>query len=304
MLLACELEGKSRREAAQQLGVPEGTVSSDLSRGRKLLRERLERRGVSMGALPMAGLARDAAMNTVPATLASATAQTAVRVLSGAASAGSVPASVALLMKSVRRAMLMNRLVMTAGAGATLGGLVLAGVLLAEGAGVPMLASQKETKPSAQPRVSSSIDGETLRMNIDVPLDRVNPDTVILRGHGRQVELAVGPRVVRRFEGHNGPVSAVAIAPDGKRILSASGWPRGDRTIRLWDVAKGSEDSPAPARNQRLRRPHARPARASGRGAGHRLYPERQAGPFGFHRRGTPALGPRNRQGSRAIFRT
>ena len=78
-------------------------------------------------------------------------------------------------------------------------------------------------------------------MNIVVPLNRVNPDTVILRGQGRQIEIAVGPRVIRRFEGHKGPVSAVAVAPDGKRILSASGWPQGDRTIRLWDVATGSE---------------------------------------------------------------
>ena len=40
-LVACELEGKSRREAAQQLGMPEGTLSTHLARGRKLLRERL-----------------------------------------------------------------------------------------------------------------------------------------------------------------------------------------------------------------------------------------------------------------------
>ena len=55
--MACELEGKSRREAAQQLGMPEGTLSTHLARGRKLLRERLLRRGVSLGVGPFAGLA-------------------------------------------------------------------------------------------------------------------------------------------------------------------------------------------------------------------------------------------------------
>ena len=40
-LLACELEGKSRREAAEQFGIPEGTLSTHLARGRKMLRERL-----------------------------------------------------------------------------------------------------------------------------------------------------------------------------------------------------------------------------------------------------------------------
>jgi len=38
-LVACELEGKSRREAAGQLGIPEGTLSTHLAQGRKLLRE-------------------------------------------------------------------------------------------------------------------------------------------------------------------------------------------------------------------------------------------------------------------------
>ena len=31
-LVACELEGKSRREAALQLGLPEGTLSTHLAR--------------------------------------------------------------------------------------------------------------------------------------------------------------------------------------------------------------------------------------------------------------------------------
>ena len=34
-LVACELEGESRREAAAQLGLSEGTLSTHLARGRK-----------------------------------------------------------------------------------------------------------------------------------------------------------------------------------------------------------------------------------------------------------------------------
>src|SRR4051794_18681135 len=53
-LVACELEGKSRREAAGQLGIPEGTLSTHLARGRKLLHERLLRRGINLGVGPIA----------------------------------------------------------------------------------------------------------------------------------------------------------------------------------------------------------------------------------------------------------
>jgi hypothetical protein len=45
----------------------------------------------------------------------------------------------------------------------------------------------------------------------------------------------------RRFEGHTGPVRSVAFSPDGRYALSGSGWPQGDKTMRLWDVASGRE---------------------------------------------------------------
>ena len=44
-VLLCELDGASRQDAARQLGLPEGTLSSRLARGRSLLRNRLTKRG-------------------------------------------------------------------------------------------------------------------------------------------------------------------------------------------------------------------------------------------------------------------
>ena len=66
-------------------------------------------------------------------------------------------------------------------------------------------------------------------------------------GVNHQIKLLVrrrrGPsmRMERRFAGHTGTVTAVDISPDGKHALSASGWPNGDGTLRLWDLSSATE---------------------------------------------------------------
>ncbi len=42
---------------------------------------------------------------------------------------------------------------------------------------------------------------------------------------------------LRRFEGHEGAVTAVAVTPNRRRALSASD----DRSLRLWDLESGAE---------------------------------------------------------------
>src|SRR5262249_55297362 len=61
-LVLCDLEGRSRKEAARHLKIPEGTVSSRLAKGRELLAGRLARHGLTLsaGALAVA-LANQAA---------------------------------------------------------------------------------------------------------------------------------------------------------------------------------------------------------------------------------------------------
>jgi RNA polymerase sigma factor (sigma-70 family) len=49
-VVLCDLEGKSGKDAARQVGWAEGTLSSRLARGRKLLAKRLTRRGVTLSA--------------------------------------------------------------------------------------------------------------------------------------------------------------------------------------------------------------------------------------------------------------
>jgi RNA polymerase sigma factor (sigma-70 family) len=51
----CYMEGLTHREAASRLGWPVGTVKVRLVRGRRLLRERLDRRGASLGGVLLSG---------------------------------------------------------------------------------------------------------------------------------------------------------------------------------------------------------------------------------------------------------
>ena len=60
-------------------------------------------------------------------------------------------------------------------------------------------------------------------------------------GSQRWIELQCGRSqtgvVLFTPEGHEDRVWDVSVAPDGKRLLSASS----DKTVRLWDVATGAE---------------------------------------------------------------
>ena len=109
-LVACELEGKSRREAAEQLGIPEGTLSTHLARGRKMLRERLQRRGVTLGVGPIAGLARPSVEAAVPERLIGPTVRAALVDPSGAGATAVVSAAVSSLAERVLKMMFLARL--------------------------------------------------------------------------------------------------------------------------------------------------------------------------------------------------
>jgi hypothetical protein len=117
-ILLCDLEGKTIKEATQQLGWPQGTLAGRLARGRKLLAKRLANRGVVLSAVSLATVvSQNAASAAVPTALMNSTVKAAAMIAAGQATvAGVVPAKVALLTEGVLKAMLLSKLkTLTAG---------------------------------------------------------------------------------------------------------------------------------------------------------------------------------------------
>jgi RNA polymerase sigma factor (sigma-70 family) len=111
-LLLCYLEGRTRDEAAHQLGCPLGTLKGRLERGRELFRKRLLRRGLTLPAALLAvGLSSSASSAPVPALLVHSTAQAALRFAASKTVIGRVVSSqVAALVEGGLKTMLMTKL--------------------------------------------------------------------------------------------------------------------------------------------------------------------------------------------------
>jgi RNA polymerase sigma factor (sigma-70 family) len=111
-IVLCDLEGKTRKEAARQLGVPEGTLAARLSRGRGMLARRLARYGLAIGASSLAAmLAEHTASASAPASVVGSTIKAASLFAAGqAAAAGGASIKAVALMEGVLKTMLLTKL--------------------------------------------------------------------------------------------------------------------------------------------------------------------------------------------------
>jgi RNA polymerase sigma factor (sigma-70 family) len=180
-LVLCDLEGQSHREAARQLGLTTGTLARRLVAGRRLLAERLSRRGVTLSGGALAVALAEGAAAAVPAPWVHATARAATLLSAGEAVAVATPA--ALLMKEVLRAMLMTKLriyVATA----------LLAVLLGAG-GLAYRAAGQAPRSGARPLTDVEVlrrEVEILKLQMEVMQAKVRTQEAELRRLREQVK--------------------------------------------------------------------------------------------------------------------
>jgi RNA polymerase sigma factor (sigma-70 family) len=150
-VVLCDLEGRTRQEAAGLLACPEGTVAGRLARGRAMLAKRLLRRAGSLSAALSAALPGGVARAVLAPGLLAATVRAAVVVAAGEVTApGTVSVPAVVLARGVVEAMIWNKvkivmlLVLLAAGSAGAGGLAYRALA---GEGQPRQTEERGEKP-------------------------------------------------------------------------------------------------------------------------------------------------------------
>jgi RNA polymerase sigma factor (sigma-70 family) len=245
-VVLCDLEGRTRRDAARELGVAEGTLSGRLTTARRMLARRLARRGLALSGGALAAALSDAAASArPPAVLVLSTAEAAFGAAAGGA-ASAVSAKVAALMEGVLKAMLLRKVQTVSAALLTAALAVLAvGLLVCRPAAVAQAAQKKDDAPPADKKgpaegpalwgARATLEGHKGEVwGVTFSRDGKRLATASADGTVKLWDTATGKNLLT-LEGHDGAVNGVAFAPDGKTLATAGE----DRTVRIWDADKG-----------------------------------------------------------------
>jgi RNA polymerase sigma factor (sigma-70 family) len=205
----CCLEGMSRAEAADQLGLKEGTVSSRLAQARKDLQQRLARRGVVLSAaLCAAELSRTTATAAVPPALLNSTIQAALSFATGKTLADLACAEVAGLARGVLQNMGTTSLKGATAVLLAVGFVASAGLFTWQAlAGRPAVQDRPAAPSQAAPR--TDLFGDPL------------PEGAIAR--------------MGSIQWRHAGLAGFAFRDGGKEVVTVGV----GRTVRFWDMASG-----------------------------------------------------------------
>jgi RNA polymerase sigma factor (sigma-70 family) len=223
VFVLCGLEGKSREEAARELGLNTGTLSARLARARSRLRAELARRGVCLSAALSVLALGAGTVAALPAGLATSTLK-ALRLRLAGRAAGAVSSQAEALARGVLHGMAMTKLKTAALALLALVAFAAAGAgARPGGAGGP-----HGEVPAPKAKASAGANG----------------GSAALKGTGSATDMYGDPLppaalarlgTVRLRQG--GQVSALSLSADGKLIASGGV----DNVARLWDAATGRQ---------------------------------------------------------------
>ena len=193
-VVLCELEGRSRKEAARQLGVAEGTLSSRLATARKTLAKRMAGHGLAVGGASLTALlALEARAAVVSGPLVAST----VRAAGGVVSAGVVALAEgvlkAMLLTKIKSAGLLLLFASAVGVGAV--GLTYRTATAADSpqpANAPR-ATAKAANPDKDDLEALRLEVEALRVSLQATRERVKALEVEL--HAAKAEGSEKPRL-------------------------------------------------------------------------------------------------------------
>jgi RNA polymerase sigma factor (sigma-70 family) len=192
-MVLCDLEGKTQREAARQLGWPQGTLAGRLARARAMLARRLARHGPALSGGALAVTLAQQASAAVPAPLLTATVQAAAAFTAGSAGAGLVSSRVLSLTKGVSRMLLLSKLKVVPALVLAVVGALLVGPGLFQ---TPAAETPREVGAAAPP-----VDGLSPELALKPPANVVPPPPLIAPGplppDKETLKLPLGPAPVQ-----------------------------------------------------------------------------------------------------------